>query len=86
VLEEESVYWYEIYQLLHLSRAVLFDGPGAIPLSEIAAYCDLMDIREPAEREDLMTMIRRLDSGYLDLVEARQIRNKAAKGTDGIHS
>ncbi len=39
---------------------------GAIPLSEIAAYFELFEVHDPDERHAYVTMIKALDSAYLE--------------------
>lgn len=72
-----DTHWWEVFCLLHVSRPTQLDGPGAIPLSEIDAYCRLTGITEAEARETVMELIRTIDEGYLELVEARSKKKVA---------
>jgi hypothetical protein len=40
----------------------------AIPLTEIVAYCDLMQIRAPEERTALRSAVQMIDAEFMKLV------------------
>lgn len=63
VTRPEDDYYLRIFYDLSGSRQ-LGEVPGAIPLSEYSAYCTLWDITESAEKERLVSVVRRLDSEY----------------------
>ncbi len=67
--EVESRYW-EAFQLLHGSRAHTGFGPGAIPLSEMVVYADLMELHGDA-RLDLIQVIRAMDRVYIEQVSKK---------------
>ena len=52
-------------------------GEGYIPVSEISAYCDLMQITDVNDRADLLRFIRSLDAAYLDEREKQRERDKS---------
>ena len=52
------------FKNLSSSRAVGF-GIGAIPVSEILAYCELFRIDGEDEREDMLYYVSELDMEYL---------------------
>lgn len=58
--------YYRAFQVLTSSRSVGMGGVGAIPLSEIAAYFELFEVHDPDERYAYVTMIKALDSAYLE--------------------
>jgi hypothetical protein len=54
-------------------------GAGAIPLSEVKAYCEMFDI-EGDEREELLLLLRALDDEYLKSTnEKSQSKKRASK-------
>ncbi len=46
-------------------------GPGAILLSELSAYADIMQIATGDDRQDLMRLVRAMDRSYLDHVSKK---------------
>ena len=56
---------WSAFAALSDSRAVHFGGAGAIPLSEIEAYCRLVSLEDPEEREQLARLVHRIDRVYL---------------------
>ncbi len=52
-------------------------GTGAIPLSEVKAYCEMFDI-EGEEREELLVLLRALDDEYLKLTNEKGQHKKRA--------
>lgn len=62
---------WEAFHVLHASRASTGFGPGAIALSEIQAYAELMEIPAGEDRQELMRVIRTIDRTYLDLVSKK---------------
>lgn len=56
---------WNAFQLLTASRPLGMGGVGPIPLTEIEAYCRMYQVDDLDEREQLVTMIRALDSVYL---------------------
>jgi hypothetical protein len=54
-------------------------GAGAIPMTEVKAYCEMFDI-EGDEREELLLLLRALDDEYLKLTnEKSQSKKRASK-------
>lgn len=63
---------WEAFVLLSPSRNVGW-GSGAIPLTEIRAYCEMFEIG-PEEREDLLYLLRAIDDEYLKLTGEKNKR------------
>lgn len=59
-----QLYW-QAFQVLTLSRPTNGFSVGAIPLSEILAYAELLGIQGLEAREDLVRFIRAMDVAYL---------------------
>lgn len=67
-------YWFAF---LHLSgaRTISEAGPQPIALSEVWAYCQLAEVHDLDERDDLLRFIREMDSVYLEeMSRARSAR------------
>jgi hypothetical protein len=56
---------WSAFAALNESRPIHFGGAGAIPLSEIEAYCRLVGLEDADEREQLARLVRRADRFYL---------------------
>jgi hypothetical protein len=63
--------FWEAFQLLQLSRPNTGFGPGAIPLSEIMTYAELMQMPIGEERQQLVQIIRAMDGVYLAWVREK---------------
>lgn len=76
--EEEE--YYNSFQLLSVGRAWDGQSPRAIPIVEILAFAELLTIRDPDLRNDLLLVIRSLDAKWLDivrkLVEANRLKQE----------
>lgn len=70
----ELLYW-EAFNTLHLSRAHTGFGPGAIPLSEIVTYAELMQMPVGEEREQFVQIVRSMDGAYLTWVQEHHDRS-----------
>lgn len=68
---EWAWYWKGFWRL-HGSRQFTFNGPANIPISEIAAYCNLFRINSDEERDFFVTLIQVMDKAYLALVDKRK--------------
>lgn len=62
----ELPYW-DAFNTLHLSRANTGFGPGAIPLSEIVTYAELMEMPTGEVRQEFVAIMRAMDGAYLTL-------------------
>jgi hypothetical protein len=80
LVEEDARFLYEAFHLLHPSRPQHFGGAGAIPFTEIDAFCRLFAI---TERDTVARQLRRLDVAYLGLVENRKQRTPSEPVTNG---
>lgn len=60
----EARYW-EAFQLLHASRQQTGFGPGAIPLSEMMVYAELMGMNTE-DRLELIQILRAMDRVYIE--------------------
>lgn len=76
---DEAQEWSEAFYYLTASRPMGMDGPIPIPVSEVDAYCRLIGTPQ-LERQAFLRMIRRLDIGYLELIEKQRSQKKV--GTD----
>lgn len=65
------------YSVLHNSRSLSECGPGAIPLSEIKAYLDIMYITDVERRLYFIRMIKSLDLMYLSDYQQKLERKQA---------
>lgn len=54
------------YNLLNSSRLMTEAGPGPIPLTEIKAYLDIVDIDDVDSRLYVVRIVRTLDNLYLE--------------------
>lgn len=55
--------------------------PGAIPLTEVEAYCRLKDVTDQRDKDLLIRCIRSLDSKFIELEsEDRDKRDKQQTG------
>lgn len=68
VLDIVEAQFWEAFHTLHLSRASTGLGPGAIPLSEIRAYADLMQMPPGDVQQEFMRVMRAMDRAYLEQV------------------
>lgn len=71
---EWTAEYYRGYLYLVDSRSVGMGSVGSVPLSEMVALLDLLDVREPDERETWVRMLRALDSVYV-----RSMAEKSSK-------
>jgi len=71
-------YW-QAFQVLNNSRQLAFGDIGAIPLSEIKAYFDLVGITELNEKEEYLYFIQLLDIKYLEWHRKRPKATKSKK-------
>lgn len=69
--------YFEAFLTLTDSRSIGFGGAGAIPLSEIKAYCDLYQIDDVDEIDRLITMIKALDSEFLSWASEKKPKETA---------
>lgn len=70
-VEEWSEFYYDAFATLTHSRPIGFGGPLPIPLAEIECFTRLYDIPQ-YERVAFVTVLRRIDMRYLDLVSSRK--------------
>lgn len=54
--------YYEAWAVLSASRVAGPDGVARIPVSEIAAYCDLVKIHDLEERVDMLRWILTIEN------------------------
>lgn len=71
VLSPTEQWFWEAYQTLHPSRQNTGFGPGAIPLSEILVYAELMEVPAGESRHELVETIRAMDMAYLAWVSKK---------------
>lgn len=70
-LTEESIEWYQAFQHLTYTRPAGMDGALPISLTEIEAYCRIMEI-SLEERAAFVRIIRRIDLQWLELLHNRK--------------
>lgn len=71
-------YW-DAFQRLSSSRTAHQGGIGPIPLSEINAYFDVMNIRDVDDRLTYIKMIQSLDSVYVKHINEKAKREAEAR-------
>lgn len=64
-LDEIEQYYWRVFSELSATRATNF-GVTAISISEIFAYCQLFYIEDISERSDLIYIITKMDSEFLE--------------------
>jgi hypothetical protein len=64
-------YYYAAYNRLSRSRDASMAGPLPIKVSEVLAYCTLLEIRNVEERVRLFDHIACLDDAYLEYLKNR---------------
>jgi hypothetical protein len=67
-LQAHELPFWEAFQVLQLSRPNTGFGPGAIPLSEMLVYAELMQMPIGEDREQFVQTIRAMDGAYLTWV------------------
>jgi hypothetical protein len=60
---------WNAFRTLSRARGISFEGPQAIPQSEIKAWLDLRDVQTKHVRADFAELIATLDDEYLEFVE-----------------
>lgn len=65
---------WEAFTVLSPSRNVGFSA-GAIPLSEIKAYCEMFGV-EGGARQELLYLVRVLDDEYLKITNEKNKRKR----------
>ena len=62
-----------------------FGGAGAIPVSEIRHYCDLVGTHSPKERKRLLKWVQLIDRVWLGVqAENQERKNEAGSGGKGV--
>ncbi len=72
--------YYRAFNALSSSRQVGMGGVGPIPMSEMAAYFEVFEVRDLEERDTYITMIQALDSVYLKHVNKPSDQPKGKSG------
>lgn len=70
-LSAHELPFWDAFNVLHLSRANTGFGPGAIPLSEIVTYAELVQMPIGEEREQFVQLIRAMDGAYLTFAQEK---------------
>jgi hypothetical protein len=65
----------DAFYFLSPSRSLHLGGEGPIPISEILAYLEVMEIPS-AERPEYLRFIREMDNAYLDHRHKKQDSSK----------
>jgi hypothetical protein len=69
--------YMEAFLLLAHSRPHGMSGPGYLPLSEIMACLDLLQVTDPMDRLDYLRRIQDLDTAYMEEVERKRQAEEA---------
>jgi hypothetical protein len=72
ISSEASTFW-EVFLLLSRSRRMGM-SLGAIPISEVLAYCEFYSIVDVDERDSLLRIISMVDSYYLELHSPKETK------------
>jgi hypothetical protein len=78
-LKYQDVEYFEAYEALASGRPPGFTGPGAIPVSEILAYVNLVGIASRDARLKYLRLIQAMDQTYLTFVVEAQKNNKSGR-------
>jgi len=70
---EAALPWYEAFETLSQSRPIGWAGPLPITIAEVDAFCRLASV-PPDDRVQFLRVIRRLDTGFLDLLSKQKSR------------
>lgn len=65
VLDDIEKYYWRVFHDLTSSRPVSF-GAGAVPISEILAYCQLYGVNNINERSDLVYIMAEMDGELIE--------------------
>ncbi|WP_244388284.1 phage tail assembly chaperone [Pyramidobacter piscolens] len=77
VLYPELEYVWNAFATLSGCRQFSIVGAGAIPVSEVLAYCDLMKIGDVEERSDILYLIQAMDNVFLSEINKTKSKTKA---------
>lgn len=64
-LDACSISFWDTYWVLAPSRQISANGAGYIPLSEIVAYCEIVNEDDPEDRLWLVNVVHRMDETFL---------------------
>jgi hypothetical protein len=78
-ISEESIGWYQAFQHLTYTRPAGMDGALPILLTEIEAYCRIMEIAIE-ERAGFVRIIRRIDLQWLEMLHNRKTKTITQPG------
>jgi hypothetical protein len=78
-LRPELVGVWGAYTLLSGSRPMTEVGPGPIPLTEIKAYLEILQVEKIESRLYLIRMVKALDDMYLENYREKTQANLAKK-------
>lgn len=70
-----SAFW-----LLSASRPVGLSGVAPIPLTEVKAYCDLFGISDLDDIAEFVSLVREMDTAYIDENSKKTKSSDSGKG------
>ena len=78
-LTQWTIEYWDAFQRLSSSRTAHQGGIGPIPLSEIVAYLNVMNIRDVDDRLTYIKMIQSLDSVYVKHINEKAKRDAESR-------
>gem|GEM_PF-877422 len=72
-LDESMVFYWNAFVVLSQSRPIGL-GVGAIPLSDMKAFCDLMEITGVEERMTFIRLMQAMDSIVVEQAQQKERR------------
>jgi hypothetical protein len=65
-LSEDDADYYEAFKSLSGARVYTEVGPQPIPVSEVLAYCEFLNITDQFERQAILRIMQAMDSAYIE--------------------
>lgn len=79
-MDERSFFWMRTFQLLSPSRPASEGGVRPIPLTEMAALSQMIDM--PCSHEEYVTIVRAMDGAFVD--HCQKAQSKAGAKQHGV--
>lgn len=77
----DLVWIWEGFMCLSLSRQYGMGAPQPVSMSDVLAYCEFFHIYDPADREDFLYHVQRMDAVFMkDFKEKNKNTNKTPPG------
>lgn len=71
VLDSRQIYYYNTFQRISRSRSASMAGALPIPISEIRAYCEFLEIHNVELKERILGHVINLDNTYLAYLDTK---------------